>query len=243
VNRIILSTLLAMSLAGAVSAAENAASASSESALAGLEIGTRLIHVELQNDKQGRGIQINGDWGGTYLGSINYIDEDQDYAPTRLYLQYFFHDYVGVGVSYDNVEAETAEDRSALGLPNLPGDGNIGVRGPILYVVGRYPNESAFTPFAEIGVAFYNAYFDEDPNWSDGGLRRMDPEDTEALVVAVGCDYALTENLSVNVYLRAVENADVDIAWYRRGDPEPQRSGSFPLDYYGAGVGIKYAFD
>jgi len=238
---VVLSALLAC--ATSVWAADSAIQPSAtESSLRGWEIGTRVIHTELQKTKQGRGTQINGDWGGTYLGSLNYIDEEQDYVPSRIYIQYFFSDFLGAGLSYDKIEAKTGEKKRG-GDPALsgPGDGNVGGEGPIAYLVCRIPNNSIFVPFAEAGVAYYFSYFDEN-DWSDGGRRFMKTEDTAALVLAIGCDVKLTENLSINAYLRTVEGVDIDTESWRRGAHSPERTGSFPLDYYGVGVGVKYAF-
>lgn len=244
-KRMVVSAVLAAcctSVWAASPVAESKPVASDASALAGWEIGTRVIYTELQNDKQGRGTQINGDWGGSYLGSLNYIDEEQDYVPSRLYVQYFFGEYLGAGLSYDKIEAQTGE-RDRGGDPNNdgPGDGIVGGEGPLLYLVCRVPNKSIFVPFAEAGVAYYFSYFDEN-DWSDGGRRFMKTDDTAALVLAIGCDVKLTENLSINAYLRTVENADIDIESWRRDADDPERTGSFPLDYYGVGLGVKYAF-
>jgi outer membrane protein W len=203
-------------------------------ALRGLEVGTRIIHVMLQEDEKGTGTDTRDD---NFLGSIDMLDEDQDYAPTRLYLQYFFSENFGVGISYDSVEAD-AKDESAS-------DGVISVDGPILYLVGRYPNASDFTLFAELGVAFYQSSFDPVEGWADDGdfRRFMETDDTEALVLGFGCDYAITESLSVNLYARVVEGASFDAAHYNTEDAsKPRQSGSFNLDYFGTGVGIKYAF-
>ncbi len=228
--------------AASVWAADPVVETSSEQAsLNGWEVGTRIIHTELQKSKQGRGTQINGDWGGSYLGSLNYISEEQDYVPSRIYVQYFFSEYLGAGLSYDQIEAKTGErDRGGVKGKSGPGDGNIGGRGPIAYLVCRIPNDSIFVPFAEAGVAYYFTYFDEN-SWGNGD-RYMKTKDTAALVLAAGCDVKLTERLSLNAYVRTVEGADVDTDSLRRRDRSYKNSGSFPLDYYGFGVGVKYAF-
>lgn len=219
-----------------VQAASPAAVSTPEgSVLSGLEIGTRIIHVELNEDARGTGTDTRDD---NFLGSIDLLDADQDYAPTRIYLQYFPIEYVGLGVSYDKVEADAADENGS--------DGIVGMDGPIFYLVGRLPTESAFTPFAEIGVGFYHAYFEEDSEWADDGdfYRYMDVESTEALVLALGCDYKFTESLSANVYARLVEGATIDARHFNSEDPsDPRQTGDFNLDYFGLGIGIKYAFE
>lgn len=212
-----------------------------------LELGTRVIHHELREESSGGSRQttigsdgqLHSEYVGTYIGSLHAIQEEQDYAPIDVYIQAFFNDYIGIGLSYDRFEAQTREIGGGT-------DGIVGIEGPILYLVGRYPNATRFVPFAEIGVAFYHADFDEDPQWEDGGprkRRRMENEDTQALVLAAGCDMHLTENLSANLYLRVTEGADVDVeAWYNFDRTGPFATGSFPMDYVGIGVGMKYAF-
>ena len=209
----------------------------------GLELGTRSMYVTLQSDKQGRGTSIDGDWGGSYLGSLNYIDESQDYSPIRFYAQQFFTEYIGFGVSYDAVEAKTLE-RDRGGDPNNdgPGDGYVGAQGPIIYFVGRMPTETIFTPFLELGLALYSTYFDENAEWSRGGTRYMETEDTTAFVLGAGCDVAISDGFSVNLYARWVAGADVDTDFMLKGQDDPVSTGSFPLDYIGFGLGVKYAF-
>lgn len=198
----------------------------------GLEIGVRSIHVELREDSRGTGTRERTD---NFLGSIDMLDAEQDYAPTRVYLQYFFTDILGIGASYDKVEAQ-ARDESAS-------DGIVGADGPIFYLVARYLNDSTFTPFLEVGMAHYHAYFEENAEWSRNGLRYMDVESTEALVLALGCDIAVTEQLSVNLYTRLVDGATLDGKHFNSDDPvNPRQVGDFNIDYFGAGIGIKYAF-
>lgn len=231
--------LIALSLAiigaASVQAAGTAPVSAPESGvLKGLEIGTRIIHVELREDSRGTGTSTRDD---NFLGSIDLLDAEQDYAPTRLYLQYFPLENFGLGISYDKVEADAADESGS--------DGIVGMDGPVVYLVGRLPTDSGFTPFAEIGVGFYHAYFDEDPAWEDDGdyYRFMEVESTEALMLAIGCDYSFTDSLSANVYARMVDGATIDAGHYNTKDLSgPRQTGDFNLDYFGFGIGIKYAF-
>lgn len=220
---------------GAQAATPVAATAAEESSiLSGLEIGTRIIHVELREDEKGVGTSTRSD---NFLGSIDMLDAEQDYAPTRLYAQYFFCDLLGVGISYDKVEADAGDEGGS--------DGIVGMDGPIVYAVARYHTETSFTPFLELGVAFYNPYFDESESWADDGdyRRYMEVENTEALVIGLGCDYSFTDNLSMNLYARMVDGATIDAQHFNSESPSrPRQTGDFNLDYFGLGIGIKYAF-
>ena len=229
-------------LAGTVAPSHPAAS--KETTLGRIELGTRLIHVQLQEDKRGGKIVTTDALGrpvegykGTFLGSLSILEEEQDYAPTRIYAQYFFNDYIGLGASYDKVEADARDEEGS--------DGIVGVEGPILYAIARCPNIYPLVPFVEAGVALYHSYFDEDATWRQHGSafeRRMENEDTTAFVLGLGVDYQITEDLSVNLYGRMVEGATVDAeAWYKKDD-NAFRTGEFPLDYYGLGLGLKYTF-
>ena len=234
-HMLIAAAMIGFSAMGAQAATPVAATTGEESSiLSGLEIGTRIIHVELRDDEKGVGTSTRSD---NFLGSIDMLDAEQDYAPTRLYAQYFFCDILGVGISYDKVEADAHDEGGS--------DGIVGMDGPIVYAVARYPTENAFTPFLELGVGFYNPYFDEDEEWADDGDNRryMEVENTEAIVVGLGCDYAFTDSLSVNLYARMVDGATIDAKHYNSTAPShPRQTGEFNMDYFGLGIGIKYAF-
>lgn len=228
--------ILAVLTAGltAAYAAEPVAESGQAGAWRGFEIGTRLLHVELQDDERGVGTDTRDD---NFLGTIDQLDLDDDLAPTRIYAQYFFSENIGVGVSYDAIEADATDEEAS--------DGLIQASGPILYLVGRYPNGSAFTPFAEVGVGFYSTSFDEEESWADDGefRRYMKTDDAEAFVLALGCDYNINEAWSVNLYARVVEGLDFDAAHYNTENPSrPRQTGEFTLDYFGVGLGVKYAF-
>ncbi len=211
----------------------------------GLEIGTRILHTTLDEPSRRGRVPPGADPNrpaqreGTFLGSLTDLDVDQEYAPVRLYLQYFFHPNFGAGISYDEIRAETTD---ALGS-----DGFVEMSGPLLYVVGRFQTDRGLTPFAELGIGLYNAGYDEDPVWANKGRsneRAMAVEDPTAFYIGLGCDVAINDRWSLNLYTRAVFNATVDTdAVYPRRNNRVFQRGEFPLDYYGLGAGVKYAFD
>lgn len=215
-----------------------------KSALSGLEIGTRILYVTLDEDTRNGTLIPTGDpsrptaYVNRFLGTINQLDVEQEYAPIRLYLQYFLSEHVGVGVSYDRLEVDTRDESGS--------DGILKMDGPILYGIARKAFGNGATPFAELGIGIYGTSYDPDPNWQNAGPRGrrvMDTEDPVAFVIGLGVDYNVTETLSLNLYARAVLNATVDAeAYYSKNPGNPFAEGEFPLDYYGFGIGVKYAF-
>ena len=213
--------------------------------VSGLEIGTRILHVVLDEDTRRGRVRPGGDpnkpaqYSGTFLGSLSELDVDRNYAPVRLYLQYFFTEYLGVGISYDEVRADT---RDGIGS-----DGFVEINGPLLYLVGRLPTEYYFTPFAELGIGLYRASYDENPVWKQSGdvnERAMAVDNPTAFYIALGIDHEITDRWSFSVYFRSVFNATVDAeAYYPRQRNKVFARGEFPLDYYGFGVGLKYSFN
>ncbi len=233
-----------LGIAACLSSPVRAAEPAEKSALSGLEIGTRVLYVVLDEESRDGTLKPFADpskptsYANRFLGTINELDVDQEYAPIRLYLQYFFTEHFGVGISYDRLEVDTRDE--------LKSDGILTMDGPILYGIARKACACGATPFAELGVGLYSTSYDPDPSWKDAGpfgRRVMDTEDPVAFVIGLGVDYNVTETLSLNLYARAVLNATVDAeAYYSKNPGNPFATGEFPLDYYGFGIGVKYAF-
>jgi len=194
-----------------------------------LELGTRITKYSLKETKRGEKNR------GSFIGSINELHEDQDYAPTKVYGQYKATKYLGVGISYDHVRAITKDGP----LENNT-DGNVDAAGPIVYALACYPNKTILTPFAELGCVFYSADFEEDPGWSENGLRQMKVDDTTGLVLGLGCDVTVYRRFSINAYFRYVEAGEIDAKFYRAGDL--LLTGSFPISHYAYGLGAKFTF-
>ena len=180
------------------------------------------------------------EFDGSFLGSINRTTEDQEPAPVYFYLEYAITPYFGLGISYDQFKVQT--------LDSGGGDGTFELDGPILYGFGRFENGSAFTPFAEIGVAFYGNSFDAKDSWtfangSETVVNRFEPDDPTGFVIAGGVDIDLIDNLKANLYLRyTAVDFDVDYIFTPNSETEPFRSGSFPGDHFSYGVGLSYTF-
>ncbi|HEY8241564.1 MAG TPA: hypothetical protein VIH35_08960, partial [Kiritimatiellia bacterium] len=57
--------------------------------------GTRITHFVLMEEDDSSG----------FLGSIDHLGDEQDYAPYKFYAQALFTDFVGVEVTWDRVAA------------------------------------------------------------------------------------------------------------------------------------------
>lgn len=210
----------------------------------GLEIGVRSLHVWLSEDTRNGVLNPGADpthptsYSGRFLGTINKLDVQQEYMPTRVYAQYFFRDNIGVGVLYDETDIDTKDEAGS--------DGYINLHGAIVYAVARMTVEERITPFAELGLGIYSTDFEPVESWRKAGPRGrrvMDIDDPLAGVIGLGVDIALNQHFAFNVYTRAVFNATVDAKAYYSKDPdEPFARGEFPLNSFGVGIGLKYAF-
>lgn len=188
-----------------------------------LEVGTRVMSFILLDDTSPE--------GDSFVGSITMLREDQDYLPIRLFAQYKITPIVGVGVSYDKVGIEAWDTGGT--------DGTTVLSGPLLYVLGRYPNSTAFTPYGELGTAFYFAKFEEDSGWGKSNGKEFVLDDPQGYYVAVGCDWQADEHWAVDVYSRYM-NVDVKGAYMMLGSK--QEDILFTSSNLAFGLGVKYAF-
>tara|TARA_R100000027_G_scaffold48943_1_gene37530 strand:+ start:7445 stop:8413 length:969 start_codon:yes stop_codon:yes gene_type:complete len=199
-----------------------------------LTLGTRVLWYSLTDTESGE------EFDGSFIGSLNRTTEDQNPAPIYFYAEYAITPYFGFGMSYDQFKIVT--------LDSGGGDGSFELDGPILYGFGRFENGSAFTPFLEVGIAFYGVDFSPKDEWtySDGGttvINRFDVDNSTGFVLGGGLDIAIIEHLSVNLYLRYV-SVDVDVDYYftPASNTTPSASGSFPGDHFSYGLGVAYTF-
>ena len=199
-----------------------------------LSIGTRMLWYTLTDTESGE------EFNGSFIGSLNQTTEEQDPAPFYIYLEYAITPYFGLGISYDQFKVKT--------LDSGGGDGTFDLSGPILYGFGRFENGSAYTPFAEIGVAFYGVDFNPRDEWtfSDGGsnvINRFETENTTGFVLGGGLDIQIIEHLSANIYLRYVAT-DIDVDYYftPNSNTNPTATATFPGDHFAYGIGLKYTF-
>lgn len=187
-----------------------------------LEVGARILYIKLLEDKKGE------PFAGSFIGSVNQLEAKQNYFPMP-YVQYVYS-WWGLGLSWHQFEFEARDPGGS--------DGTATLNGPLFYAMARFTNETRFTPFAEMGMALYSATFDAEPNWAQ--RNRFDLEDSNGFYVAAGCRAQLTENWSVEAYLRRM-NVDVD-GTYRNLVDGRQQSFTFTATHIAAGFGACYTF-
>ena len=189
------------------------------------EIGTRITHIILLEDTRGEPFH------DSFVGSVTMLKEDQDYLPIKLYVQYRFLPALAAGVSYDRFGAKAVDYGGS--------DGTSWMSGPLVYLSGRYINDSRFTPYGELGVAFYSGKFENAPGWGSEGNKHFYLNDSQGFYVAAGCGMSLDDNWSADFYGRYM-NLDVDGEYMMNG--HHQEDILFTMSHVALGLGVKYSF-
>jgi len=201
------------------------------------QIGTRFLQVKLQDDI--RGTPNNG----SFFGTITQIHEKQDNAPDKIYLQYrLFQSAVWVGVSYDHFMARTMDDGNGDGIADMIGsDGDEEIKGAIPYLQAAWDNDTRFTPYAQIGYAFYQAKFL--PNsWGANGTRWVDAKSgVHGVELGGGLNIRLYKNLSADLFARSMKVNDITGDWYYN---HGMYGGPFvmTMSYVAYGGGVSWRF-
>ena len=192
-----------------------------------LEIGTRMEYFTLLEDKRGE------PYHGSFVGSITMLKEDQKYSPTRFYAQYRITPFFGAGVSYDRIGAEAWDSGGT--------DGTAVLSGPLFYVRGCYSNSTMYTPFCELGTAFYSAKFCNSSDWGQAGNKRfdLDLENSLGYYGAIGCDIQVQDQLAIDLYGRYM-HVNVDGVYYLNGHKRDDII--FTMSHLALGLGVKFSF-
>ena len=212
-----------------------------------LELGTRVTYFMLQDDSS-----------DSFLGSINQLDEKQDYIPYKVFADWMITPAIGVELTWDGIEADAQTAATDQHV-----DGDFTLTGPIATVFGRYVNETIFTPFAGVGLSYMFGDFEEAKWWALGYAhendwaalgypdtvrnnitRCIDVDDAVGLVFTCGSDIQITENVSANLYFRYIDiEADATFT-EKRGDVDVvnHESNSIPFSHVALGLGVKYIF-
>lgn len=200
------------------------------------QIGTRYTEVKLQDNKRGT------PGNGSFFGTITQINEQQDGWPNKAYLQYrLFKSPVWIGVSYDHVRASTMDDLSLV--PDGSGsDGSEELQGVIPYLNAAWDNKTRLTPYAQVGIGFYEAKFL--PNsWGDNRQRFVEAKsNVTGIELAGGLNVRLYKNLSADLFAKYMKIDDITGNWfYNYGN---NYGGPFimTMSYVAYGAGLNWRF-
>ena len=202
-----------------------------------LSIGLRMSYFTF-TDSSKKTYDADGNLVGGYTRGISTydLDERQTAIPTP-YLIYDFNQYVALQVAWEYVEGRAW----TLDTADPHYDGDLKLSGPSFLLRGSYPNESMFTPFAGIGMAFLFADFDAESSWSAGGYRNMDADDTLGLLISGGVSADVYENVIVDLSISYMD-ADSDARYWIRGEEHDRASWSFPASSVLFQLGVRYMF-
>ncbi len=218
-----------------------------------LQLGTRTVFRKLTDGDSGH----KGGWygSGTFLGTIYGLDEKQYPAPVYFYIQYLLNKHFAVELAYDRIEAET----KAMGLyPGQPSwdlingrektDGDVILSGPVLSLIGRFPNKSDFTPFVRFGLGFMSAEFKSTSAWEypgSGVHHVMNVDDKITLQLGIGVEWQFYQQWSLNASVRYTEaTVDANFNSYNGAGvkTQPAQPGEYPLDNVALLLGVMYSF-
>lgn len=200
------------------------------SSLVRLSVGARSLYVNLLADTKGRQME------NSFIGSIYKIKADQDFASLNPYIQLdalLGQVDVGIGVGYDAFDVATVDSGG--------GDGDIELRNWMIYLTAGWPNQTRFKPFGEIGLFASQNKFNPIPSWYADGRREFVLDNERSIYIAGGCDIAIYENWSLNLYARYAD-FDIQGVYIFRGDDRPPTPFYFTLEHLAYGLGAQYRF-
>ena len=207
-----------------------------------VDVGTRFTYFVLADRSRGA--------NNHFYGSIDKLDAVQNYWPLKLFVDYKVTPYWGFELTWDQIQAKTITKRDGHT------DGNINLDGPLLSAFGRYPNDTAFTPYAGAGVAYFFASFEEDYYWVHAlnrqtGFYNNGPDWNQNIAMDNtfgwfgygGVSIALQERLSADLYVRYT-HVEVDGTHYNLmgRDVTDATSMTFPMSNTAFGLGVRYSF-
>jgi opacity protein-like surface antigen len=192
-----------------------------------------------------------------FIGSIDELGEVQDKSPTKFFIEARPIPHVGVELSREEVRAHTTT------AVDGHSDGDFLVSGPTLSLVARWPNEYRVTPYAGVGLGFFQGDFDADAWWGLGyaseadwialgrprtprndRTRVMDTDDPTAELYFLGVDIQLYGNWSLDLFWRhmAVDLAAEFYVAQRGAALTSPIAGTIPLSNDAWGIGARYHF-
>lgn len=199
-------------------------------------VGTRMLQVKLSDTTRGT------PGNGSFFGTITEISEVQDNSPDKVFLQArIMHSPIWFGVSYDHVTARTMDDSNGDGIADMGGsDGDEEIKGFVPYLQAAWNNETRFTPYAQVGYAFYQAKFL--PNsWGDNGSRGVDATSSvKGLELGGGLGVRLYKNLSADLFTKTVKVDDITGTWHGHGASGGPFIMTMSYVAYGAGLSCRF---
>lgn len=204
-----------------------------------VEVGLRIKHFTLDEDSK-RSLNTDGSFKEGYIAgtSVDRLDAEQTYFPYP-YVRVKLHEYFAVGLTYERARAKTVTYFEEGTGYDGHSDGTIEMAGPALNIEGRYPNETRFTPFVQLGMVWYAVDFENDRDWSAGGVRAWRTDDTTGYQYTLGVSCDINENWGAELSLSHTE-VDVDAAFYLSGNKRV--SGTFPMTHDSIGIAARYSF-
>lgn len=205
-----------------------------------LELGMRHQYFYILDSRQDH-FNENGEFTGGYGHdiSMDVLQERQVLRP-NLFGRYRFNRYLALEAGWESMSA------NVITYWDNHRDGIVNIEGTALMLVGRYPNETRYTPFLGAGWAALNSNFsmEEKIHQGRGFTREISVENTQAFLCSAGCDVKLKHRFVLNAtlrYLYADVNGQFHILW---GDDTITNQFYFdlPMSNIAAQLGIAYAF-
>ncbi len=204
-----------------------------------LTIGARVTHFWLEDTRRS---SANGydnlNQAGNFLGSLWGLDAQQHYFPNP-FVEYRVLSGFGAGIAYDQARAKTLDWTDNTARLVTAGDGDVEIKGVQYYIFGRFRNQTRLTPYANVGIARYQARFFASPDWLTPG-RHFEVDDTKGWFFSGGCNVTFDRHLGLDVLYRHSQlEAVTGRAFFNRNR---HRSGAFPMRNDLLGAGLFYAF-
>jgi hypothetical protein len=196
-----------------------------------LEIGTRITSASVDETKRGDSETREG----TYFGSINEMKVEEESGPTKWFLQYRLHTYVGVGMTFDELTLVTKDGPSEANT-----DGDFSIDSSYYYIYLRYPLPYGFVPYIEYGRGSHDVSFSPESNWSRRNSIYVYDSSVDATFYSIGLEYHISRNFSVHVMQRWTDYS-FDAEWRNIDGRTPTRF-TVNMDQSVTGFGVKYTF-
>ena len=225
-----------------------------------LELGWRIARAKADKKHSWHEAQDGMDEYG-FLGSMEYLNETENYHLFNLVASYKLCDWFAIGASWDRI-SEVATTRSE----DNHQDGEWSEKGPSLSAILTTPRIlDTVSPYLELGVHFPSASFDPyswwtlgypspayyesigSPSTSNKGYERIitaKESDAMTFLWGVGLKVYVLENLALDIAYRHID-CDID-AHYRRTVKhrtiEDRGMFKIPLSYSQLCFGVRWAF-